>query len=211
MGLKNRYTAFALTVPLKHGEIGMLPCYPMNRMMPMKMPMKTPRSCLRLAALGLLAALAFPATGFAQYAWVDGKGVKQYSDRPPPSDVPASRILKQPGGVPKAAVEESAQTAEQAEPSASAVPKGPVTAFEKNVEFKKRQAEREEREKKSMEKEQLAQEMTKNCNRARDYQRSLDSGERIARLEKNGERVFLSDDQRSQEVRDNSRILEKCK
>jgi hypothetical protein len=179
--------------------------------MPIKMLTKTPRSSLRLAALGLLAALAFPATGFAQYAWVDDKGVKQYSDRPPPSDTPASRILRQPGGVPKAAAEEPAQATEQSAASSSAAPKAPLTSFEKNVDFKKRQAEREEREKKSMEKEQLAQEMTNNCNRARDYQRSLDSGERIARLEKSGERVFLSDDQRSQEVRDNRRILEKCK
>ena len=55
-----------------------------------------PQRLVRLAACALLAALAAPA--LAQYVWLDEKGVKQYSDMPPPASVPTNRILKQPGG-----------------------------------------------------------------------------------------------------------------
>ncbi|UUZ48461.1 DUF4124 domain-containing protein [Massilia sp. B-10] len=30
----------------------------------------------------------------AQYVWVDEKGVKQFSDRSPPSNIPAKNILE---------------------------------------------------------------------------------------------------------------------
>ena len=33
----------------------------------------------------------------AQYVWLNDKGVKQYSDMPPPAAVPNQRILKSPG------------------------------------------------------------------------------------------------------------------
>ncbi|MBF9265764.1 DUF4124 domain-containing protein, partial [Paracidovorax cattleyae] len=36
----------------------------------------------------------------AQWQWIDKDGRKVFSDRPPPTDVPARNILKQPGGAP---------------------------------------------------------------------------------------------------------------
>jgi hypothetical protein len=160
-------------------------------------PYHFPRGLLRLS---MLAVLAFPISGFAQYVWLDNKGVKQYSDRPPTESVPASRMLKQPGGIPKSAPEEEQAASEKAAPPLA----------DRNMEFKKRQAERQEQEKKIRESSQQSQDMERNCQRARDYQRSIDSGERIARLDGNGERVYLNDEQRSAEARDNRRILDKC-
>jgi hypothetical protein len=138
----------------------------------------------------------------AQYVWLDEKGVKQFSDMPPPSSIPASRILKQPGvSMPAAA------------PVASSSPeaKPQVTTAEKNAEFRKRQTERAEKEKKAAEEAKVASEKARNCERAQEYHRALESGERISRTDKNGERSFLSDEQRAREVRESRRVLDECK
>lgn len=159
-----------------------------------------------IAAAIALPAFATPLGASAQYVWVDEKGTKQFSDMPPPGSVPASRILKQP------------TRATSATPSPETAGDKPVsgartepTIAEKNAEFRKRKTEQAEKEKKAAEDATHAAEKSKNCERAREYQRTLDSGERIARLDKNGERSYLSDEQRAQESRDNRRVLDDCK
>lgn len=158
-----------------------------------------------LAAMAALAALASPVTATAQYMWLDEKGTKHFSDMPPPPSVPAGRILKRPGGAPSApqheAAEEKPATPAKAEP----------TIAERNAEFRKRRQEQADKEKKAAEETARAAESAKNCERAREYQRSLDSGERIVRTDKNGERSYLSDEQRAQESRDTRRVLAECK
>lgn len=153
------------------------------------------------------AALCLPIPASAQYAWFDEKGTKHFSDMPPPPSVPANRILKQPGK--SAATPPAQETGEEK----SAVPSRtePTTIAEKNADFRKRRAEQAEKEKKAAAEAAQAAEKAKNCARAREYQRSLDSGERISRIEKNGERAYLTDEQRAQESRDNRRILDDCK
>ncbi|RYE66283.1 MAG: DUF4124 domain-containing protein, partial [Oxalobacteraceae bacterium] len=56
------------------------------------------RACLT-GALMLLAQLAH-----AQYSWLDDKGTRVFSDRPPPSGTPAARILQMPRSAAPAAV-----------------------------------------------------------------------------------------------------------
>lgn len=148
----------------------------------------------------------------AQYVWTDEKGVKQYSDMPPPSSVPESRILKPRGRA--AAAPQPAETTSAKEDnndSGTAEKKGPLTTAEKNAEFQKRRAEQVEKEKKANEEAKVAAENAKNCERAREYQRSLESGQRIARTDKNGERAFLTDEQRAQELNEARRRLDQCK
>lgn len=159
--------------------------------------MKRPQVQTLLAAV---VALCLSGTAFAQYVWLDEKGIKQFSDMPPPASVPANRILKQPGRSAAAAPDTNAAPA-----------KTEMTTAEKNADFRKRKAEQAEKEKKASEEAKVAAEKTKNCERARDFQRTLESGERITRADKNGERSFLTDEQRAQEVRDTRRILEDCK
>lgn len=146
--------------------------------------------------------MGFAGTAHAQYVWLDEKGVKQFSDMPPPSSIPASRILKQPsgGGTPAAPSE-----------SAASATKPQMTTAEKNAEFRKRQTERAEKEKKANEEAKLASERARNCERTQEYQRALESGERISRTDKNGERSFLSDEQRAKEIRESRRVLDECK
>lgn len=49
---------------------------------------------MMLAGLCLVSAQAF-----AQWQWIGNDGRKVYSDRPPPSDIPAQNVLRQPGGM----------------------------------------------------------------------------------------------------------------
>ncbi len=167
---------------------------------------------LKQAAIGL-ALLGFACAASAQYIWLNEKGIKQFSDMPPPASVPKSRVLKEPGQAlrspAQAASDEPAAAADNQADAASA-PKVPLTTAEKNAEFQKRRAEQAEKEKKEAEKEKLAADKAKNCARARDYQSALASGQRVARTDKNGERSYLSDEQRNQDIQEAKRILADC-
>ncbi|MFC7517478.1 DUF4124 domain-containing protein [Herbaspirillum sp. GCM10030257] len=149
-----------------------------------------------------LICMGFAGAAHAQYVWLDDRGVKQFSDMPPPSSIPASRILKQPGS--------STPAAAPAE-SVGSEAKSQMTTAEKNAEFRKRQTERAEKERKAAEEAKIASEKARNCERAQEYYRALESGERISRTDKNGERSFLSDEQRAKEVRESRRVLDECK
>jgi hypothetical protein len=169
------------------------------------------RPCLKQFALAL-AAFGIANAAFGQYVWINEKGIKQYSDMPPPASVPQSRILKEPGRASRAnqSAIVSSDTSE-AKSDATAPDNVPHTLAEKNADFQKRRAEQAQKEKKTAEDEKLAAAKAKNCEQTRSYQRSLDSGERIARMDKNGEHSFLSDDERAREMQDTKRALENCK
>lgn len=160
----------------------------------------------RHLALSLLTMLLFCANAQAQYVWLDEKGSKQFSDRPPPSSVPSNRILKSPN---KSAASASTPTSAPSEESA-AKPKKPETIASKNEDFNKRKAEQAEKDKKASDEHQVTADKSKTCERARAYQQSLESGIRITSTDKNGERGYMSDEQRSQELNDVKRILSGC-
>lgn len=145
----------------------------------------------------------------AQYVWLNDKGVKQYSDTPPPASVPNSKILKSPHGsaqanAPAKAVEETAKEGDTAK-------KAPQTIAEKNADYNKRKMEQAEKDKETAAKEKLAADKKKGCEQAVNYKRVLDSGERISRMDKSGERSYMTDEERAQETRNNNRIMEDCK
>jgi hypothetical protein len=162
-------------------------------------------------ALGLMFCL-LATSAFAQYVWLDEKGVKQFSDMPPPASVPQSRILKQPGAIKsQTGPENSDQPSDNATKQPATQQKPPMTTAEQNAEFRKRRADQAEKEKKAADEAKRQAEKAKNCERAQDYQRGLESGERISRTDKNGERVYLSDEQRERELQEARRILSDCK
>ena len=147
----------------------------------------------RFVACAILAAACGGA--LAQHVWLDHKGVKQYSDMPPPPGTPAGRILKSPG---------AGATAPAAEPAAPSL-------AERNAAFEKRRIEQAERETKEGEQARVAADNARNCEQVRTYQRTLASGERISKLDKNGERGYLSDMERAQELANAQRMLAQCK
>jgi hypothetical protein len=219
IGAKPHYTEirkirrFSVSVrPAKHPEFIDIkekawrnPSYPWLPRIPVK-----PSVFRRIAAAAVpLMAIGLAVPAFAQYVWLNEKGVKQYSDMPPPPSIPTSRILKQPSGSapPSANGETSAPV--QAEPAATT--KSQMTTAERNADFRKRHAEQVEKEKKAAEQAKAAAEKAKNCQRAREYQNALASGGRITHTDQNGERSFLTDDQRAQEMQDVNRVLQQCK
>jgi len=143
----------------------------------------------------------------AQYVWVDEKGVKQFSDTPPPGSVPKNKILKAPrsADMSNASQNDREQSNKDDNPAAKA-----ATTQSKNDDFNKRRAEQAEKDKKAAEAQQAASDKQKNCERAKSYQKMLNSGIRIATTNNNGERSFMSDAQKENEMADVNKLLSGC-
>lgn len=168
-----------------------------------------PKSIFSIVALA--AACTLGSTALAQYVWLDGGGIKQYSDMPPPASVPASRILKTPASAHASPSPAAAPASVETEPASSAKSsKAPPTLADKNADFIKRRSEQAEHDKKAAEQERIAGEKSKACDRARQYQQNLTSGMRIASTNKNGERVFLDEAQRAKEMQEAKNVLKDC-
>jgi type IV secretory pathway VirB10-like protein len=163
-------------------------------------------------SLVLASGMLCTGAAFAQFVWIDEKGTRQYSDMPPPPSVPASRILKAPpAALPRKAPDTVAAPAETpAAPTSASTAAPPTTIAEKNADYNRRKAEREEQEKTATEQARLVADKAKNCERAHEYRRVLDSGQRIVTSD-GGERAFMSDERRLQESRETRRVLDGCK
>lgn len=159
-------------------------------------------------AAAFVAASGFATVAGAQYVWFNENGTKQYSDMPPPASVPKSRIVKDTGKVDHAGA--LTPTAAMAT-TATAKDAAPMTIAEKNAAFQKRKMEQAEKDKKAADEQKLAADKAKNCDQTRAYNRTLQSGVRLARTDQNGERYYLSDAQRAQEAQDARHILDECK
>jgi hypothetical protein len=154
--------------------------------------MTSPSNTVPLRALVGALLLAASSLATAQYMWIDDKGLKQFSDRPPPPNVPDKRILKAPGKPPfnpnAAAQVEDAPAAEPAEA------KRPPTLAERNADFNKRKAD-----------------AAANCDGARKNQMALDQGIRMSSYDKNGERGVMGDQEREELRKKTQKVLADCK
>jgi hypothetical protein len=150
-----------------------------------------------------LAAGSFALSAMAQWQWIDKDGRKVYSDRSPPSDIQEKDILRRPGGgkAPAAVVAASEQSAAAPAAAASAAKSGApkLTGKDAQLEAKKKQAEEEEAAKKKTEDEKIAKVKGDNCDGAKRYLTTLQSGARIADTNAKGEREVLDDTKREQE------------
>jgi len=144
---------------------------------------------MKRLALAVLA-LSLSAAAFGQaYKWRDADGRVRYGDVPPPG-VNATALRPPPPG---------------AAPSAT---KGPATAAEKEAEFRKRQLEaQKEREKQELAAKDSA-DARENCARAQENVRMIESGQRISRTDAKGERYYIDDEQRAQELANARRAAE---
>ena len=153
-----------------------------------------------------LAALVFcaPLLASAQWLWLDKDGKKVFSDRPPPSDIAADRILKQPGVRGKSAEAPAAPAAEAAPAAAAAAPavqpQRPA-GKDRALEERRKLAESAEAEKRKAEAEKNAAIRADNCSRAKTAKAGFDAGYRIAQTNAKGEREILDDKQRAVEIK----------
>lgn len=158
--------------------------------------------------LAATALMAFASLAQAQYKWIDEKGLMQFSDRAPPPSVPQKNILKAPFGMPSAANISAGQPA--AAPASEESKKAPSVA-ERNADFRKRAKDKEELEQKEQAAEASKAAKAESCDRARNYKQEIDSGVRIGTHDKNGERGFMSDEQRAAEAQRTDKVLAACK
>jgi len=162
----------------------------------------------------IFAAMA-TATAQAQYVWLNDKGVKQYSDSPPPRSVPADRVIKSPAGKSATSAHSTPSPAtsstENNGKSELAKIEKPKTLANKIEEFNKRKIAKEEAEKKAETEQQNKDAKAKNCERAKNYKQTLDEGSLIMTRGKDGERIPMDEVQRNREMQDAKKILEDCK
>jgi type IV secretory pathway VirB10-like protein len=142
----------------------------------------------------------------AQYAWIDEKGVRHFSDQPPPTNTPASKILKVPRGATPAA-----DAAAPAAPAPSAVTKAPAkaapTLAEREADYQKRRAQGQEDEKKAALAKKDADNRRENCAAATREQANLASGRRV-RAQQN---IVMTEEEKAREQANIARVLTDCK
>lgn len=135
----------------------------------------------------------------AQYVWIDAKGSKQFSDRPPPPSVPAKNILKQP----------AASVPQPPDAGAPPTPGGPTLA-EREADYRQRAHQKAERDSKAAEQARSDGARRQHCAAARAYLAQLTSGERIRTVGASGERGVMDEAQRASETAAGRRVLAGC-
>ena len=151
-----------------------------------------------LAVASLSACFALPA--LAQWQWIDNDGKKVFSDRSPPPGTPDKNILRRPGTAPVPAGPPAADGAAAASsaPAAANFAAPKVSGKDAQLEAKKKLADDDTAAKKKNEEEKVAKAKVENCESARRYLTTLDSGVRIASVNAKGEREIMEDAQRAE-------------
>ncbi len=127
----------------------------------------------------LLALLLLAAPAQAQlYKWVDANGRVQYSDRKPPDGKQSQEVRG----------------------SVSSVGSQSGGAAELDKEFQKRRQEQAESQQKQQQAASEQKQKAQSCEDARRNLAALDSGQRIARYDAQGERQYLEDADRARET-----------
>ena len=152
----------------------------------------------RVLTLALLLA-ALPASA-ALYKWVDQDGKVHYSDQPPPDGAKKSGVMNAPAprapSTPKPSGDAANAASSVEKPggeAANAAPKGPKTAAEQEMEFRKRRLEAAEADAKRQQDAQAAEEKKRNCAQATNRMAALEAGGRVTKYGPNGETLYLSD------------------
>lgn len=149
--------------------------------------------------LAVLAVASSSAQAGTQWKWRDAQGATQYSDRPPPAGTPDKDILSRPA-LPKRAAKAPTDAASAASGQAVQATAAASKPADPELEAKRKKAEDEKTAKQKAEDDKIAKQKAENCDRARGYKRTLDDGIRIVRNNAKGEREFLDDKARAEEM-----------
>ncbi len=138
------------------------------------------------------------------WQWIDGNGRKVFSDRAPPPEIPANKILKRPVGMdaasePRYGVPTAAPEPKAATPTSAS--NKPTDGLDKELQARKQKQENEQKLKRKAEEERIAQAQAENCKRARDAKTTYDSGVPISRTNAAGELEVLNDAARNAEIK----------
>jgi hypothetical protein len=154
----------------------------------------------------------------AQWKWRDKSGHVQYSDLPPPAGTSDQDILARPSPTARRSTPTTAATTTAPPIGAASAPGAAVTASaprtaDAELEAKRRKAEADAAAKAKADQERVAALRADNCSRAKAQLTTLESGIRLAQTNpKTGEREFLDDKQRADEVRRTRDVIsENCR
>ena len=139
--------------------------------------------------LVLLVGLALAGVAQAQIkCWTTADGKRSCGDAPPAGakTTTVRTPLSPADAAPSAASKDSK--------------KGPMTAAEKEQDYRNRQAAAQKAAAKADEKQKEADEKKENCASAKENLAALEGGQRISRSDAKGERYYLDDAQREQEI-----------
>jgi hypothetical protein len=145
------------------------------------------------------------------WKWRDSAGHITFSDTAPPISVPEKAILAQPGGTPRADLPPSTGTGS----AMAAAPAASAAGQDSALEARKRQVKADEDAKLDAQKKadaaRVAQAKSQNCRMATNQLAALQSGQRMAQPSASGERVFLDDKGRAEEIqRTRTAISDNC-
>jgi hypothetical protein len=133
-----------------------------------------------------------------QYAWIDENGHKQFSDQPPPASVPNNKIIYS---------KEHTNTSSVQPADTESHPK---SIAEQELSYNKKHAEQVKQEKKNQEVANQVAAQKDDCKRMADFESVLNSGERIRQNTPDGERGYMSDEERATEQRNLKQKLTEC-
>lgn len=166
----------------------------------------TSRVGARALWLALACTLALPVPASAQWKWRDKGGHTQYSDLPPPPGVAEQDILQRPAA--STATRRSRPDTAVPPSAASAPPLTAVRAPDAELEARRRKAEQEVADKLKADEARLAAAKVANCGRAKEQARTLESGQRLARINEKGEREYLDEAQRSAQINQAREVID---
>jgi hypothetical protein len=165
------------------------------------------RSAPILLALTAALLAAAPVAAQQLYKYVGPDGKVQYSDRPPPGGQKAEKVTGTRGGTVSSGAPAAAAAGEGAAKSS-----GPRSLAEQEQEFRKRRLEAEEKAAKNAKLAEDKRARDESCAALRTQLAGVQSGARIARINEQGDRVFLEDDGIQQEIQRLQReIASTCK
>lgn len=117
--------------------------------------------------------------------WVDTNGQVTYSDQLPPANVKTKTLHPDNTAIPNAA---------------SSVPVTSKTYLERETELKKSQLVQKEAADKAAQEQARQKEKQNNCASAQQNLRTLEQGTRMVEMGADGERSFVTDEQRQQRI-----------
>jgi hypothetical protein len=156
---------------------------------------------MRLMGVVLVLLLVVPAAQ-AQWKWKDNRGQIHVSDLPPPLEIPEKDVLLRPDlSVHHAAASAaSASGAGGAVANAASGPRVERSRSEPELEARRKRAEQERGDKLKADADKVASDRAINCQRARAQIGTLESGQRLVRVNEKGDREILDDRSRAQEI-----------
>lgn len=134
--------------------------------------------------------MASTSTSAALSKWVDANGQVHYSDMPPPAAAGAKKLRSSSGSDDSASQDDAARN----------TPAAPKTIAEREAELKKAQQEKKAAADKAAKEQADAETVKASCAAAQQNLRALQEGVRIMEIDANGERSYIDDERRQQNI-----------